>query len=298
MRRFEAVVRPFAAALALLLAGVLLTACSSSPKSGTAGDPPGSAAAGEASGNGPVLDGREKSILVNGYSTSYAWPAMLQDMLDEHAGNRRVYHVVNAVVGGAPVESWIAAPGTRDYERTIVAMERDFFGDNPRLLGVAPRPTIVICQQSLQLTRDQRGPVKEASDMVGAEMGADAFEKLALRLREYGAERIYIATHIYKEPVEPEVGNERIALGRLMMRGHDFIHRGPDVWTPTRNAYPEAFEEDGVHPNHIGMKIMAEAWYRTLAGDAAKSNVIARMWAREYDVDAMMREYLAWRRGE
>ncbi len=264
------------------------------------------AAADESSIDGPrsaavkrgELDGREKTILVNGYSTSYAWPAMLQDMLDEHAGGRRVYHVANSVIGGAPVETWIAEPGTRDHERTVVAMERDFTGSNPLLLGDAPAPTIAICQQSLQLTGDQRGPVKTEYDMASAELGADAMEELALLLRDHGIERVYIATHIYKAPVEPEVGNERIALRRLLSRGHDFIHAGPDVWAPTKEAFPDAFEEDELHPNEMGMKIMAEGWYRSLAGEEAKESVIERMWARDYDVDQMMRAYLAWRRGE
>ena len=39
---------------------------------------------------GPVLDGGMKSLVVVGYSTSYVWPAMLQDMLDEHAGGEAV----------------------------------------------------------------------------------------------------------------------------------------------------------------------------------------------------------------
>lgn len=43
------------------------------------------------------LDGAEKTLLINGYSTSYAWPAMLQDMLDEHSGGSRVYHVASAL---------------------------------------------------------------------------------------------------------------------------------------------------------------------------------------------------------
>jgi len=245
-----------------------------------------------------VLDGEEKSILVNGYSTSYAWPDMLQEMLDDHAGGERVYHILNAVIGGAPVESWIADPGTRDYERTIVAMERDFLGDEPRLRTDAPAPTVVICQQSLQLTRDQRGPVKTEHDMVGAEMGADAMERLVERLQERGMETVFIAMHIYKKPVEPEVGNERIALDRLLARGIPGVHAGPDVWTPTYERFPECFEDDELHPNEIGMKIMAEGWYRALAGDEAKEEVVQRMWEREYDVDAMMREYLAWRRGE
>ncbi|MCH7546445.1 MAG: hypothetical protein IID30_08595 [Planctomycetes bacterium] len=46
------------------------------------------------------------------------------------------------------------------------------------------------------------------------------------------------------------------------------------------------------------MKIMAEAWYRTLAGADVKQEVIDRMQAKEYDVDTMMREHRDWRRGE
>ncbi len=243
-----------------------------------------------------VLGGDTRSILVNGYSTSYAWPEMLQDMLDAHAGGQRKYFVVNSVIGGAPVETWIAATGSQDHTRTIVALERDFLGPDPRLLGDAPRPTIVICQQSLQLTGDQRGPVKAAHDMAGAELGADALEALGKRLHAYGMERVYIATHIYKKPVEPEVGNERVALARLLSRGIEYIEAGPDVWEPTRRAYPGCFEDDGLHPNEGGMKIMAEGWYRTLAGEDAREDVVRGLWAREYDVNKMMRAYLAWRR--
>jgi len=249
-------------------------------------------------GASAALDGHEKSILVNGYSTSYAWPAMLQDMLDDHTGGKRVYHVLNAVVGGAPVESWIASPGSRDYARTVAAMDRDFFGPNARLRNGAPAPTIAICQQSLQLTGDERGPVKSEYDMAGAEFGADAMEQLAALLHDRGVEEIYITTHIYKKPVEPEVGNERIALDRLLSRGVQYIHRGPDVWTPSRDCHPDCFTADGLHPNAVGMKMLAQAWYQSLAGASAKQAVVDTLWARDYDVDQMMRDYLAWRRGE
>ena len=61
--------------------------------------PPSKAPLEETAVAGP-LDGGEKSFLVVGYSTSYAWPDMLQEMLDRHAGGERVYHMLNAVVGG------------------------------------------------------------------------------------------------------------------------------------------------------------------------------------------------------
>lgn len=249
------------------------------------------------------LDGRNQSFLVVGYSTSYAWPAMLQQMLDEHHSGKRIYHVLNSVIGGAPVEIWIGDEGSDSYERTIVPMQRDFLGSEAKLRGAAPEPRVAICQTSLQFTGeelfgDRRGPVKTETDMVGAELGADVMEKMSLRLRDNGLEQVIIAMHIYKEPIEPEVGNERIALARLLTRGHNFIHGGPDLWRITRDCHPGCFTEDGVHPNEQGMKLMAEAWYRTLAGNRAKEDVIANMHRRSYDVDAMMRQYLAWRRGE
>ena len=58
-----------------------------------------------------------------------------------------------------------------------------------------------------------------------------------------------------------------------------------------------AFTDDGVHPNERGMKIMAEGWYRTVAGRKVREDIIAKMHERDYDVVAMMSQYLAWRRG-
>lgn len=245
-----------------------------------------------------MLDGEEKSFVIVGYSTSFAWPEMLQEMLDQHSGGKRMYHILNATAGGAPVEHWIAEPGDRNHERTITAMRDDFLVDDARLRGTAPKPAIAICQQSLQFTLDLRGPVKETSDMVGAELGADVLEKMSLRLRDMGLEQVVIAMHIYKKPVEPEVGNERIALARLLKRGHDFISAGPDLWAVTRECYPECFEEDGLHPNELGAKLMAEHWYRTIAGDAVNEKVIQSLHEKAYDHNSMMRSYLAWRRGE
>lgn len=247
--------------------------------------------------SGSLLDGGEKSFVVVGYSTSYAWPEMLQDMLDEHAGGKRIYHVLNAVVGGSPVEPWIADPGTEEYEATIGAMLRDYFGPDAGLRGDAPEPTIALCQQSLQFTRTRRGPIASADDVEGIRIGASAIEKLAVRLHQHGIERVYLAMHIYKKPVEPEVGNERIALAALLDRKNDFVFEGPDVWTATRREYPNAFTQDGIHPNEQGMKIMAEGWYRSIAGPAARRAIIDSLYARDYDIDTMMRQYVRRRRG-
>ena len=246
-----------------------------------------------------VLDGQEKSIVLVGYSTSYAWPTMLQEMLDEHQGTRRV-HILNAVIGGSPVGRWISAPDTEDYQATYALMEQDFFGSDARLRGDAPAPTIAMLQQSLQRTPtpDTRlGPVTSADDADGIRIGADALETLVTQLRADGLEHVFIAMHIYKEGYEPEVGNERLALDALLRRERPYIHQGPDVWSATIRQHPGAFTDDRLHPNERGGKIIAEAWYRTLAGDAARQDIIDAMHARAYDVDALMNAYLAWRRG-
>jgi hypothetical protein len=247
---------------------------------------------------GSLLDGREKSFVIVGYSTSFAWPTMLQEMLDEHSAGRRTYHVLNAVVGGSPVNPWIAAEGSDHYEQTFGAMLRDYFGQDALLRAGAPTPTVALCQQSLQLTRTRLGPVGSIDDAEGIRIGADALETLAMRLHDQGIEHVLMATHIYKAGYEPQVGNERFALKALLSRGHEFISAGPDVWSLTVGEHPEAFAEDGVHPNQRGIKIMAEAWYRVLAAADAREDIIDRMHRRTYDVERMARDYLAFRRNE
>jgi len=243
-----------------------------------------------------LLDGKEKSFLIVGYSTSYAWPAMLQDMLNQHTGGDHIYHVLNAVIGGSPVETWIAEPGSREYKATIGAMLRDYFGPDARLRGTAPEPTVALCQTSLQFTRTLKGPIASITDEEGIRIGADAMEKLAERLHHLGIAKVFFGMHIYKHGYEPKVGNERFALKALLRRGHDYIFEGPDVWSLTIAEHPQAYSEDGLHPNERGMKIMAEAWYRTIAGADAKQDVIDQMHAHDYDIRKMMRAYIASRR--
>ena len=103
---------------ALFCVAAVATACSE------ASDDPPDAEIGSASGD-PVLDGSPKSFVLLGYSTSYAWPAMLQHMLDQHSGGKRVYHVLNAVIGGSPVGRWIAPEESDDYVATYEAMRQD-----------------------------------------------------------------------------------------------------------------------------------------------------------------------------
>ena len=120
-------------------------------------------------------------------------------------------------------------------------------------------------------------------------------QPIALRAREWMTRLVADRRLPRIGPVEPEVGNERFALKALLSRGHGFIHEGPDVWSLTIQEWPEAFTEDEIHPNTRGMKIMAEAWYRAIAGEDAQDRIIEAMHARDYDVDAMRNQYLAWR---
>jgi len=276
----------------LLLVAVAAGACAQDAP--PAADPVSSAEAATR-----VLDGSPKSLVVVGYSTSYAWPQILQEMLDAHAGGQRVYHVLNAVVGGSPVGRWIAPQRSEDYQATYGAMLRDFFGPDAALRGAAPEPTVAIVQQSLQRTptpETRLGPVTSAIDRKGIEAGADALQRLVEQLKEDGVEQVHIAMHIFKEGYEPEVGNERFALDQLIRRGDPAVVAGPDVWSLTIDEHPAAFTQDRLHPNALGAKIMAEAWYRALAGSAAREEIIGEVRARSYDVDAMMDDYLAWRR--
>ncbi len=237
----------------------------------------------KASYAGPVLDGGPKSILVVGYSTSFQWPGVLQKMLDEHAGTQGAYTVLNASVGGSPVAKWLGMTRAEDREKTFDAMTAKYFDPGGRREG-ALKPSVALFQQSLQwVYGDRDAGIRGADDDERIEKGADAFEKLARQVHALGVADVYIATHIYKHPLEPGIENEKYALQALLERGPDYIHGGPDVWTPTKAVYPVAFRPDKLHPNDQGARIMAIGWYKTLAGAAAKRDIIQRAKQGAFD---------------
>ena len=246
---------------------------------------------------GPGEEALHQSFLVIGHSTSVFWPDVLQRMLDQHTSGVRRFYLLNATVGGAMVKHWNAEPGTQDYERTIGELMKDYLGEEPRLLEDAPVPRVAVCQVSLQLIRGQNGPVTAEDDYYGAELGANALDRLVTRLEALGFEEIYLTTSIYKESAEPEVGYERYALDRLLARGYPIVKRGPDVWSITQRNYPGCYLEDRVHLNEQGVKLLAEAWYRTLTGSQAREEIVQAMYADSFNIDRMMRDYLEWRRG-
>ena len=123
----------------------------------------------------------------------------------------------------------------------------------------------MLAQQSLQwLYGDRRIGIRNADDKVRIQKGTDALEKYVKLLKKDGADLIFVAMHIYKKPMEPEIGNERYALDELIQRKIPGVQRGPDVWTPTKKLYPQAFAKDLMHPNAIGSELMAQKWFETL----------------------------------
>jgi len=201
----------------------------------------------------PVFDGREGVIVVNGYSTSKLWPDFLQRKLDRYFGGRVLY-VDTAIEAGTPIAKWMdpdtGAPKAPWNETLAPALDRE-------------RPVVVLGQQSLQFAFGPRTEgIDGPDDGTDIERGADVLERYARALLEAGATAAFVATHIYKDPLEPLIGNERLALEAVLQRDVRGLVRGPDVWKPTKAHYPAVYKSDGVHPNEAGAEIMAHHWFR------------------------------------
>ena len=254
----------------LALAATLLTAMVAAPALQAASPSPP-----------PLLDGSERTFVFVGYSTSYRWPNILEHRINRPFQDRIVYHVMNAAAGGAPVGTWIAKPGTRDYERSYLRMLQDWFLplehrsdlEGRRRLPNIPRPTVALLQQSLQLT----SPIIEGpDDHKNIQAGADAMQALCERLHSDGIELIFITTHIYKYTHEPQVEHEKYALAALLERDLPYVWPGPDVWTPTKAQWPTVFTQpDQVHLNDLGDRLDAALWHahleRFARGDLERS---------------------------
>lgn len=128
--------------------------------------------------------------------------------------------------------------------------------------------------------------MKSANDRAGAEQGADAFERLAWALHAAGVERVAFATPFYVHGAGPEIGLECVALERLLARRLAFVVAGPDLFRASRRYFPGAFDEDGA-PNEFGIKLIAEEWYRWLAGPEAREEAVEALYARDYDIAAL-----------
>lgn len=206
-----------------------------------------------------IFDGRKKTIIVNGYSTSFNWPKVLQKKLDLYHGGKRIIEVKSATMGGTPIAKWI---DVRTGEPRKPWLERL----RPQIEQASEKgDVIVLCQQSLQWAFGDRGVgINGPDDKQHIKQGADTLEKYVRLLRKDGADAVFVAMHIYKKPMEPQIGNERLALDALMKCNIEGVYHGPDVWTLTKKMYPVAFAQDKLHPNQIGAEIMAQQWFESL----------------------------------
>lgn len=208
-----------------------------------------------------IFSGLPRLLIVHGYSTSAHWWAFLQRKIDRYMGgpDNRVVEVQLCNKGGTPIARWMdietgePSPAWKRMFTPVIQAEK------------GKRPVIVLAQQSLQGVYGERGAgIRNKDDHERIKRGADVIEQYGKRILDDGAAAAIIAMHIYKITMEPEIGNERLALAELMRREPVGILAGPDVWTPTSKQHPLAFETDKVHPNYIGAEIMAHYWFKSL----------------------------------
>jgi len=205
-----------------------------------------------------IFDGTPRVIVVNGYSTSFKWPDILQDKLDRYFDGKRVLLVKRATKGGTPIAKWLNVETGEPLAPWLTVLR-------PALQDAEDKPVILLAQQSLQwVFGDRSEGIRNADDRQRIRQGADALEKYVTLLKKDGTDLVFVATHIYKREMEPQIGNERYALDELMRRNIPGLECGPDVWTPTKQLYPKAFAEDLKHPNAIGAELMAQKWFETL----------------------------------
>ena len=205
----------------------------------------------------PVLDETPKVFVVNGYSTSFQWPRIFQRKLDRYFG-RRVIEVKSATKGGTPIAKWMNAQTGEPLKPWTDVLR-------PALAASDERPRIVLAQQSLQWAFGGRSDgIRTGDDRKRIGQGADVIQRYAEGMLKDGAQEVFIAMHIYKHPMEPEIGNERLAIAEFLKRKIAGVHAGPDVWEPTKKLYPKAFAQDLVHPNGVGAEVMAQKWFETL----------------------------------
>jgi hypothetical protein len=209
-----------------------------------------------------IFSGEPRLLIVHGYSTSQHWWAFLQRKIDRHMGGpgRRSVEVRLCNKGGTPIARWMnLQDGTRSaaWERMLTPVIRAEKGK---------RPVIVLAQQSLQSAypEGRTAVIRNADDKDRIRRGADAIEKYANLILEDGADTVVVGMHIYKRPMEPEIGNERLALAEFMKRKPARVEAGPDIWTPTSKRRLLAFDTDKIHPHFIGVEIMAHCWFETL----------------------------------
>ncbi len=232
----------------------------------------------ETVGSLKIVSGEPRLIVVNGYSTSFHWPSVLQRKLDKHLDGNRVVEVLSATKGGTPIAKWMdAQTGKRLAPWTDIL--------RPALNRADGRPVVVLAQQSLQWAfGDRAAGIRNVEDRERIADGADVLERYTDSLLEDGADEVFVAMHIYKTGMEPVIGNEQFALTEFLKGKPAHVHAGPDVWQPMKAQWPQAFAADKVHPNSVGAEIMAQYWFEAiLKYDEAE----VPEWSRQEMVVAM-----------
>lgn len=209
-----------------------------------------------------IFNGEPRLLIVHGYSTSQHWWAFLQRKIDRYSGgaDHRVVDVKLCNRGGTPIARWMnldTGERSEAWKRMLTPMIEAEKGK---------RPVVVLAQQSLQFAYpgDRRNGIRGPEDEERIKFGADAIQRYAELILDDGADAVVIGMHIFKHSMEPEIGNERLALAALMERKPSRIDSGPDNWEPTRKHFPLAFDRDRLHPNFIGAEIMAHYWFDAL----------------------------------
>jgi len=237
-----------------------------------------------------VVDGTPKSFLVTGYSTSNSpsdrpWPAILQEMLNLHAGNENTYFVFKHTVGGTPIAGWTNICRDGSHIRDAVSY---YIDPATRIPEEMPDASIMLAQQSLQRAfgdcRDPKTGVEGPGDTARIKLGAHAIGLYANPFLEAGIEKVYMAMHIYKTGGFPlDLYGERWALARAISETKNLLP-GPELFGITKKMHPEGFAEDGKHPGPAVATIMAVYWYLVLAGEFADME-LAGKYARYAGVD-------------
>ncbi len=103
------------------------------------------------------FDGKPRTFVVNGYSTSFQWPELLQRKLDKYFDGQRIIEVKLATQGGTPIARWMDI-------RTGARLPPWKLKLQP-LLSNQKGPTIVLAQQSLQwVFADRAEGIRNADD--------------------------------------------------------------------------------------------------------------------------------------
>ena len=208
----------------------------------------------DAKGKLDWFNGEPKTFVVNGYSTSFHWPAMLQRKLDRYFDGKRVIEVKSATAGGTPIARWMNVETGAPLQPWTQKLRP--------ILKEKDQPTIVLGQQSLQwVFGDRAKGIGSDRDTANIQKGSEALQRYADLLLADGADAVVIAMHIYKTGMEPAIGNERLALARFLESKPANVYAGPDVWQPTKKLWPQAFRADKVHPNGMGAEVMAHHWF-------------------------------------